>query len=200
MIVAIGRKANIENIGLEAAGVRVADGIVPVDDGCRTNVDGIYAIGDLAEKKQYAHLAQRMGLVAADNATGHAASDDRRVVPVGMYTHPEVATVGMEESQARQAGLEVRVSTFPLQASGMARVYNQTDGSVKLLATADGKIVGATIIAPRATDIIQEIALAMRKGLTVGDIAETIHAHPTFVETVHESAESWLGLPMHTLK
>lgn len=200
VIVVVGRRANLEDIGLEQAGVRVADGIVPVDESCRTNVPGVYAIGDLAEKRQYAHLAQRMGQVAADHAAGHVAGDDRSVVPVGLYTHPEVATVGLTQAQARAAGLDVRASVFPFQASGMARAHAQADGSVKLLATADGRLVGATVIGPRATDIIQELALAMRTGQTVRDVARTIHAHPTFVEAIHEAAESWLGLPVHTLR
>jgi len=193
---AVGRAANIEDIGLDAAGVRTDGGIIPVDDHCRTNVQGVYAVGDVAETRQYAHLASRMGIVAADNATGHDASDDRTVVPVGMYTHPEVAAVGLSEGQARDQCKSLRVARFPLTACGLARAYGSTEGQVKLLADADsGRILGATIIAHAATEIVQEIAVAMRGGLKVADLAETIHAHPTFAEAVAEAADVWLGLP-----
>ncbi|MBI5724262.1 MAG: dihydrolipoyl dehydrogenase [Planctomycetes bacterium] len=200
VIVAVGRKPNIDDLGLEAAGVKTDGGIIPVDDRCRTNVENIYAVGDIAERLQYAHLAHRMGIVAADNATGQPARDDRSVVPAGMYTHPEVATVGLTQSQATQKGIQAKAAAFPYQASGMARAHGETDGSIKLLAAPDGLLLGATVIGPHATDVIQEIALAIRHKMKVADVAETIHAHPTFCEGLLEAADAWLGLPIHTLK
>jgi dihydrolipoamide dehydrogenase len=147
---------------------------------------------------QYAHLASRMGVVAADNATGHAARDPRNIVPVGVYTHPEVAAVGLSEAEAAKRGQEVRVAKFHYQASGMARAYGETEGMVKLIAeTKYGEILGAVVIGQHATDVIQEIALAMKNELTVEELAVTIHPHPTFVEGVLEAAEGWLGLPVH---
>ncbi len=197
VIAAVGRKANIENIGAEDVGVELDGGIIRVDDHCRTNVEGVYAVGDVAEVRQYAHLATRMGIIAADNATGHDARDDRTVVPAGVYTHPEVAAVGLTEEQ----GENVRVSAFPLRASGIAHAYGEIDGQVKIVAdTETGKVLGSLVIGPHATDVIAEIALAMRNGLTVENIAETVHAHPTFAEAVLEASEAWLGLPLHTLK
>ncbi len=196
-IAAVGRIPNTEDIGAEDIGVELDGGIIRVDDRCRTNVDGVYAVGDAAETRQYAHLATRMGIVAADNATGNDARDDRAVVPAGVYTHPEVAAVGLTEEQ----GENVRVSVFPLRASGIAHAYGEIDGQVKIVAdTETGKILGSLVIGPHATDVIAEIALAMRHGLTVENIAETIHAHPTFAEAVLETSEAWLGLPLHTLR
>lgn len=195
VLVAVGRVANIEDIGLEQLGVAVADGIITVNDHCRTNVEGVYAVGDCAEKIQYAHLAGRMGTVAADNATGHDAADQRDVVPACIYTHPEVATVGSCEP-----GEGVTISKFPYQASGLARAHGATEGFVKLASATDsGKVLGGVVIGPHATDVVGEIALAVRHELTVTDVAETIHAHPTFVEGVCEAAEIALGLPIHTL-
>jgi len=197
-LIAVGRLPNVENIGLETVGVNLQGKVIQTDDRCRTSVAGIYAIGDCAEPRQYAHLASRMGVVAADNATGHAARDPRTIVPVGVYTHPEVATVGLSEAEAAAAGRKVRVARFFYQASGMARAYGDTEGQVKLIAGEEfGEILGAVVIGQHATDVVQEIALAMRNELTVEEVAATIHPHPTFVEGVLEAAEAWLGLAIH---
>jgi len=199
-LAAVGRPPNVENIGLETVGVKRAGTVIQADDRCRTSVEGIYAVGDCAETRQYAHLASRMGVVAADNATGHATRDPRTVVPVGIYTHPEAATVGMSEADAAKAGRKVRTSKFFYLGSGMARAYGDTEGEVKLIADADlGEILGAVVIGQHATDVIQEIALAMRHELTVEELAATIHPHPTFVEGVLEAAEAWLGVPIHAV-
>lgn len=200
MLAAVGRRAVVEEIGLRQVGVAVAGGVVKVDDRCRTNVDGVYAVGDLAETRQYAHLAARMGVVAADNATGHDTRDDRTVVPVGVYTHPEVAAVGLTERQAREQCPSLRVGRYSYQASGMAQARGTPEGQVKLYGGEQNeRILGALIVGPHATDVIQEVALAMRNGITISQLAETIHPHPTFAEGVAEAAEAWLGLPMHTL-
>jgi dihydrolipoamide dehydrogenase len=154
----------------------------------------------MAEARQYAHLASRMGIVAADNASGHPAHDKRDVVPIGVYTHPEIATVGLSEQEAREQHQNVRVARFPYKASGMAQAYHETEGMVKLIAEEEfGAILGAAVIGQHATDVIQEIALAMRNELTIEEIAETIHPHPTFTEAVGEAAEAWLGLPLHSV-
>jgi len=200
VLVAIGRVPNTEDIGLENAGVRTQNGIIPVDERCRTSVEGIYAVGDVAETRQYAHLAARMGIVAADNATGHPTTDPRTVVPAAVFTRPEIAAVGLGEKEARERYGDVRTSKFPYSASGKARISRETDGMVKISAREKtGEIIGALVIGPNAAEVIQEIALAMRRNLTVADIAETIHAHPTFVEAVCEAAEVWQGFPVHTL-
>jgi dihydrolipoamide dehydrogenase len=221
LLAAVGRAPNTADIGLEQLGVTMDGKVIRVDDHCRTSVPNIYAIGDVAETRQYAHLASRMGLVAADNAAGKDARDDRTVVPAGMYTHPEVAIVGLSEKQAvaqppsavsgNVAGITaegpdvhrdatkaaVRIVSFPQMALGMARAYGQTEGFVKIIAQADGKVLGGAIVGAHATDTIHLVAAAIRHGQTVADLAELIHAHPTFAEGVGEAAELWLGLPVH---
>lgn len=197
MLVAVGRQPNVDDLGLELAGVETADGIIPVDDHCRTNVPNIYAIGDVAERQQYAHLAAKMGGVAADNATGHETADDRRIVPIGAYTHPEIASVGLGEQLAKEEaarkGFKVRVLRYSLKNSGIAMCYDQTEGMVKLIIdNATGRILGATWIGPHATDLIHELTLAMRHELTVEQLAETIHAHPTFQEALAGAIEPWV--------
>ncbi len=194
VLVAVGRRPNVEDLGLEAAGVKTTDGLIVVDEHCRTNVANIYAIGDVAEKRQYAHLAARMGVVAADNAAGFDASDDRTVVPAGLFTHPEVASVGLTEAQAKQANPSARASAVQYQATGIGWAYAQRDGLVKLIAdTQTGKLLGALVVGYHAADVVQELALAMRHELTIAQLAETIHAHPTFVEAVAMAAEKWLA-------
>lgn len=192
-LAAVGRRANVGDIGLEATGVEVSGGVVPVDPACRTNVDGVYAVGDLAEPRQYAHLAERMGHVAGENATGGEASDDRTVVPAGVYTHPEVASVGLTRTEAKERLGKVGVYRYPYSASGMARVCGETEGQLKILADGEaGHIRGALWIGPHAVDLVGELALAMRHGLTLLDLAHTIHPHPTFEEAVAGVAEAFL--------
>ena len=200
ILVAVGRKPNIENIGLEELGIKLEAGVIKVDDHCRTNIDGIFAIGDVAEIQQYAHLASRMGIVAGDNAMGHQTRDDRAIVPAGIYTHPEAASVGLTEEQAINKHANVKISRFSYAASGMARAYDQTEGMVKIIAEGELEaILGAVVIGSHAIDVIQEISIAMKNELTVKEIAEVIHPHPSFTEAVGEAADAWLGLPLHSI-
>ncbi len=193
-LIAVGRKPNIENIGLAAAGVETKDGIIPVDDYCRTNVPNIYAVGDVAESRQYAHLASRMGVVAADNATGYECSDDRTAVPVGQFTHPEVASVGATEAQARTQHPAARAASVQYQGTGVGWAYGEKDGLVKIIAdSVTQEIYGGLIVGYHASDSLQELALAMKHGLTVQQLADTIHTHPTFVESIGFAADAWLG-------
>jgi len=192
VLVAVGRETNIADIGLRDVGVETDDGIITVDERCRTNIDNIYAVGDVAEARQYAHLADRMGVVAADNAMGHELADDRTVVPTGAYTHPEIASVGLNLAEAKASFGSARVYRYSYKTGGMALVTGQTEGQVKLIADPDsGKIYGALWIGPHATDMIVEVALAMRNGLGLKHIAETIHPHPTFQEALAVIAEAW---------
>ncbi len=200
MLVAIGRKPNTDDIGLNTVGITTDKGLIPVNARCQTSIPTIYAIGDAAVPLQYAHVASRMGIIAADNATGHPSEDKLNVVPTGIYTHPEVASVGLSEKQAKEIGEPIRIASFPYMASGMAKAYGETEGMVKLIASEKhGEILGAVIIGPHATDTIQEVALAMKNELTIEEIAHTIHPHPTFIEAIGEAAEAWLGMPLHSL-
>ena len=121
-------------------------------------------------------------------------------MPTGIYTHPEAASVGLSEMQAKKKCPNVKISKFPYTASGIAQAHGETDGLVKLMADPElGEILGAVVIGRRATDIIQEIAIAMKNELTVEEIANTIHPHPTFTEAVGEAAEGWEGFPLHSI-
>ncbi|MCP4377181.1 MAG: FAD-dependent oxidoreductase, partial [bacterium] len=192
VLVAVGRETNITDIGLEDLGVEVSDGIITVDSRCQTNIENIYAIGDVAEVRQQAHLADRMGVVAADNATGRQLCDDRTVVPVGVYTHPEIASVGLTLPQAKEQFGAARAFRYAYKNSGMALVCGQIAGQIKVIADPQsGRIYGALWIGPHATDMIAEIALAMRHDLTLEHIAQTIHPHPTFQEAAAAIADAW---------
>ncbi|HUS92423.1 MAG TPA: dihydrolipoyl dehydrogenase [Phycisphaerae bacterium] len=191
-LIAVGRRPRLEGIGLAEAGVRVECGAIAVDHRCRTSVEGVYAVGDAAEPRQYAHLADRMGRVAAENIMGVECSDDRSVVPVGVYTHPEVASVGFSLAEAKERFGRVRVLRHSYAHSSMGVVCGETAGQLKVLADGDsGRIFGATWIGPHATDMIQEFALALRLGLTLRDLHGTIHAHPTFQEAASAVADAW---------
>jgi len=197
VLVAVGREANVAEIGLEDVGVEMADGVIAVDSRCMTNIENVYAVGDAAERRQYAHLADRMGFVAAENAMGSELHDDRTVVPVGAYTHPEVASVGLSLPQAKEQFGSVRVFRYSYRNSGMAVVSGRTAGQVKVLADPDsGQIHGALWIGPHATDMIAEMTLAMRNGLTLEQIHHTIHPHPTFQEAAAGVAEAWAAQAM----
>jgi len=194
VLVAVGRRPNVDDLGLSDVGVRVAGGIIPVDDRCRTNVEDIYAVGDVAEPRQYAHLADRMGVVAGENVMGAPLADDRAVVPVGAYTHPEVASVGITLAEAREAFGKARLFRYTCAHAAMATASGQTSGKVKVVADPDsGRIYGAVWIGLRAVDMIQEFALAMRHGLTMAQLYHTIHAHPTFQEAAMGAAEGWVS-------
>jgi len=192
VLVAVGREARTGGIGLEDVGVEVAGGIIPVDGRCRTNVEGVYAVGDVAEPRQYAHLADQMGIVAAENAMGHELHDDRSVVPVGVYTHPEIASVGLDLAEAKRRFGSARAFRATYKSAGMAVACAQTEGLLKVVAAPDtGRIYGALWIGPHATDMIQEFALAIRCGLTLDQIHHTIHPHPTFQEAAATVAAAW---------
>ena len=199
-LIAVGRVPATEGLGLETIGVAMDGRLIQVDDHCRTSVPHVYAIGDCAAKLQYAHVASRMGIVAAENACGHEAADALRVVPSGVYTHPEVGLVGLSEEQAKASGVELKIVKFPLTASGMARAYGEMAGLVKLIAAAKtGELLGAVCIGPHATDVIHELAVAMRNELTVDEVAETIHAHPTLSEIVMEGVADTGGVAVHKI-
>jgi dihydrolipoamide dehydrogenase len=196
VLVAVGRQPTIDGLGLESLGVAIADGRLVVDEQCRTSVEGIYAVGDLASPKQYAHVAARMGIIAATNATGGEASDDLSLVPECIYTHPEAASVGWVDGSVE--GIACR--HVPISACGLAQAYGQMDGTVKLFVDeASGAICGGVIIAPHATELISTVTLAIRQSLSVEAFAELIWPHPTFAESLGEAAEAYLGYPLHVL-
>jgi len=163
-----------------------------------TNIPGIYAAGDAVGGIQLAHLASTEGEVAVENALGEKSVIDYRVVPRCIYTMPEVAAVGLTESQAREEGLNLRVGRFPFTANPKAVILGQPDGFIKVLSdTRSGEIFGIHIFGPQATELISEAALAMRIKATVSEISSTIHAHPTLSEAVRETALDAQGMVIH---
>jgi dihydrolipoamide dehydrogenase len=199
VLVGVGRRPNTEGLDLERAGVATNErGWVEVDDRLRTNVAGVHAIGDVTGKVLLAHVASHQGLVAAGVIAGHDERIDYRVVPAATFTHPEVASVGLTEAKAREAGHDVVVGRFPFTALGRAQTYGSTEGLVKVVADRKyGEVLGVHIIGPSASDLIPDGALAMHLEATLHDIADTIHAHPTLGESTMEATMVALGLPVH---
>lgn len=199
LLVAVGRAPVVEGLGLEEAGVRLERGFVPVDAQMRTNVEGIWAIGDLVPTPALAHVASHEGMVAADAIAGKnplPINYDRS--PSATYTWPEVAAVGLTEKKARERGHDVKVGTFPFAAVGKASVLGETDGFVKIVADKRyDEVLGVHIVGPRATELIAEACAALHLETTVEELAQTIHAHPTLAEAIGEAAHVLLGRPVH---
>jgi len=198
ILVSVGRRPNSDNLGLEAAGVRVENGIIPVDKKMRTNVAGIYAIGDVVGPPQLAHKASREAEVVAEVIAGRATEMDAQVIPSVVFTDPEIASAGLTPAEADQLGLSFAQGKFPLLALGRALANHDTDGFVKVLVeTASRRVLGVHIAANGAGDLIAEAALAIEMGSLAGDIANTIHAHPTLPEAIMEAAKAALGEAIH---
>jgi len=195
LLVAIGRVPNGGRIGAEAACVAVdARGFIAVDRQMRTNVPHIFAIGDVVGQPMLAHKATHQGKVAAEVAAGHNSGFDARVIPAVAYTDPEVAWVSLTETEARAQGITVGKGRFPWAASGRALSMARDEGLTKLLFDeATGRIVGAGVVGPGASDLIAEAALAIEMGADAADIGLTIHPHPTLVEALGFAAEAFAG-------
>ena len=195
VLVAVGRAPNGAKIGAEKAGVNVTErGFIPVDRQMRTNVPHIFAIGDLVGQPMLAHKATHEGKVAAEVAAGQKSEFVARVIPSVAYTDPEIAWVGLTESEAKKQGIKVGVGKFPHAASGRAVGIGRTEGFTKLLFDEDThRVVGGGIVAPNAGDLIAEVALAIEMGCEAADIGLTIHPHPTLSESVGMAAEVYEG-------
>ncbi|MCR5610234.1 MAG: dihydrolipoyl dehydrogenase [Clostridiales bacterium] len=198
-VVSVGRRAMTREIGLENCGIEMNRAFVVIDDHCRTNVENIYAIGDITGKIQLAHVASAQGTVAAANASGRDETMDYSIVPSCIYTNPEIAFVGLSEDKAKERGIEYSVGSYNVAGNGRSMVMNQNIGVSKLIADKNGKLIGAQLMCPRATDMIMELAEAIKLGASVKDVADTIHPHPTVSEVVMEAAHDWEGLCCHAL-
>ncbi|HEU5440050.1 MAG TPA: FAD-dependent oxidoreductase, partial [Ktedonobacterales bacterium] len=198
VLVAVGRKANPAGLdGLIRAGLAMDRDRVIANERMQTNLSGVYAIGDLVGKTMLAHVASTEGEVAAENALGHDALMDYTAVPRPIYTFPEIASVGLTEQQARERAGTVRVGKFPTVANGKALASNESEGFTKVILGEYGEILGATIFAPDATNLITEYTLAMRAELTADELIATIHPHPTYSEMLHEAVMAAEGRPIH---
>jgi dihydrolipoamide dehydrogenase len=195
VLVAVGRSPNGKVIGAESAGVRISDrGYIPVDRQMRTNVPHIFAVGDIAAPPLLAHKAMHEGKVAAEVAAGEKRAADWRVIPSVAYTDPEVAWVGLTETEARERGTAFTKGTFPWVASGRSLSLGREDGFTKLLFDPDThRVLGGGIVGTNAGELISEVALAIESGLDAADIGLTIHPHPTLTETVAGAAEAVEG-------
>jgi dihydrolipoamide dehydrogenase len=191
VLLAVGRRPNGKAIGAEAAGVSVNErGFIPVDKQQRTNVPHIHAIGDIVGEPMLAHKASYEGKIAAEVIAGHKAAFDARTIPSVAYTDPEIAWMGMTETQARARGLEIEKASFPWAASGRARAMARDEGMTKLiLDKTSRRLLGAGMVGPNAGELIAETVLALEMGADAEDIALTIHAHPTLSETTMFAAE-----------
>src|SRR6266849_147312 len=199
VLLAVGRSAYTEGLGAEEAGVKLERGRVVVDPHLRTTADHVWAIGDVIGGIMLAHVASYEGVCAVENIAGHTDRvPDYHAAPNCIYTEPEIAHVGLGEKEAKDKGLEVRVGRFPFAASGRALTLGQSEGFVKVIADAgSGKMLGAHIIGPRATDLIAEATLAIQNGLTLEQLDLTIHAHPTLPESLMEAALAAQGRAIH---
>ncbi len=202
VLIAIGFRPNVEDIGLEEAGVDLAEnGGIAVDEGMRTNVPSVYAIGDVVapENIMLAHVGSAMGVVAAETIAGHPTITlEYRMMPRCTYCQPQVASFGYTEAQARDAGYEINVGRFPFQPNGKALGLGEREGFVKIIADARyGEILGAHLVGPEVTELLPELTLARFAELTSEEIARNVHAHPTLSEAIMEAAHGVEGEPIN---
>jgi dihydrolipoamide dehydrogenase len=203
LLVATGRGPVTEGLGAEAVGLKMDRGYVVVDSLFKTSVPGISAIGDVitmgGPHYQLAHVSSMEGILLAERIAGHAVQPiNYDHVPRCTYTEPEIGSVGLTETQAKEQGHEVRVGSFPFRALARARMAGETDGFVKIVADQKyDEILGVHIIGPRATELIAEAVMALRMEVTVEELIKTIHAHPTMSEAVGEAAHAAHGAAIH---
>ncbi len=201
LVVTVGRKPYTEGLGLEAAGLSTdGRGFIEVDKQLRTSVPNIYAVGDVTGNPMLAHRATKQGEIVAEVLAGKDVACDYKTVPAVVFTDPEIATAGLMEHEAKDAGFDVKVATFPWGANGRALTLQSTDGFIKVIAdAADNQVLGVAICGPHASDLISEATLAVEMDAFVEDIGLTIHPHPTLGEAVMEAANKVLGHAIHVM-
>ena len=200
-LLATGFKPNSQDLGLEALGVRLdGRGFVEIDERMATSVPGVWAIGDVTGKLMLAHVGSAMGMVCAEAIAGvETVTLDYAMLPRATYSHPQAASFGLTEAQARARGLEVRIGRFPFQANGKALGLGDYAGWVKLVVDARyGEILGAHMVGPEVTELLPELTLAQQMELTPAEIARNVHAHPTLSEALMEAAHDAEGHAIHT--
>lgn len=198
-LIAIGVAPNSDNLGLEALGVATERGLIQIDDRMQTNVPGVYAIGDVTGKLALAHVASAQGLVAAEAIAGHETRPLNYVkMPRCTYCHPEVASVGLTEAQAREQGYEVEIGRFQFRANGKALGLNDYGGFAKVIAEAKyGEVLGVHLVGPHVTELIAGPTGMVGLETTVEELARTVHPHPTLSEAIMEAAHAALGAAIH---
>ncbi len=198
-LVAIGFKPNSENLGLEALGAKLEKGFIQIDDRMATSAAGVWAIGDVTGKTGWAHAASAQGIVCAENIAGHETVVlDYTAMPSAVYSHPQVASFGLTEKQAKEQGYELKIGRFPFIANGKALGLGDYQGFVKLVSDAKyGELLGAHLIGPEVTELLPELTLAHSMELTAEEIARNVHAHPSLSETLMEAAHGLVGGYIH---
>lgn len=192
VLLCVGRAANLEGLGLDEAGVKYEKNKILADEYLRTNIPNIYAIGDCNGGLQLAHVAAYQGRLAVENILGKNKKCDLTSVPSCIFTNPEIASIGLSEEKAMQAGFNVKIGKFNFLGLGMAHIKGQTDGFIKIVANAQNEeILGAVILGFGATELISALSLAARNKLTVSQIKETIFPHPTLSESIFEAADNF---------
>jgi len=201
VLVAIGREPVTDTVDPGAIGLEPDDaGFLPTDETGETDVDGVYAVGDVAGEPMLAHVGAAEGKVAAETIAGAPAALDHQALPAAVFTDPEIATVGMTEADAAEAGFDPVVGEFPFRASGRALTADETEGFVRVVADGDaGFVLGGQVVGPEASELIAELSLAVEVGARLEDVAGTIHTHPTLAEAVMEACENARGEAIHTL-
>ncbi|MFC7140687.1 dihydrolipoyl dehydrogenase [Halosimplex aquaticum] len=200
-LVAVGRRPVTDTLELDAVGLEPNEnGFLETDHEARTDVDHVFAVGDVAGEPMLAHKASAEGEVAAEVIAGEPSALDHQAIPAAVFTDPEIGTVGMTEAEAEEAGFDPLVGEFPLRANGRALTHGEEDGFVRVVADADSEFVlGAQVVAPEASELIAELALAVEMGAQLEDVAATVHTHPTLSEAVREACANALGEAVHTL-
>lgn len=201
VLVTVGRRPNTDELGLENIGMNMTErGLIEVDEQGLTNIPNVYAIGDIVPGFALAHKASYEGKVAAEAIAGQASVVDYNIIPEVVFSDPEVASVGLNETTAKEQGYELKIGKFNYAANGRALTMNAGEGFVKIIADAeDDMVLGAQIVGPEASNLIAEVGLAIEMNTTLEDIALTIHAHPTLGEIVMEAAEDALDRAIHQL-
>lgn len=200
VLVSAGRKPYTSGLNLEKIGVEMLEnGRIKVSDSLQTSVDGIYAIGDVAPGPAFAHKASYEGKIVAEVIAGQNPALEEEILPIAVYTEPELATVGMSAAAAKTSDRNLKISKFPLAGNGRALSLNQTEGFVRLITDQDNDnaLVGAQIAGVGAPDIISEVGFAIKNGMNAEDISLTVHAHPTVAESIMDASELALGMPIH---
>jgi dihydrolipoamide dehydrogenase len=203
VLVTVGRRPNTDGeLGLDLIHMKLTDrGLIEVDNQGRTSIPHIFAIGDIVPGLALAHKASYEAKVAAEAIAGHSNIVDYKAMPAVVFSDPEIASVGLNETEAKEKGINVAIGKFPYAANGRANSLNAGQGFVKLVGDKDsGLLLGAQIVGPEASNLIGELGLALEMAATLEDIALTIHAHPTLTEMVMDAAEGALGQPIHQLK
>lgn len=196
-LLSLGRQPYTDGLGLDRLGIATEKGAIRVNDYLQTSLENIYAVGDVTGKVMLAHVASKQGVQAVNNMFADRAPMDYDVIPSCIFTYPEIATVGVNEKQAITRGISPKVGRFYFRANGKALAMNEPNGFVKVIADENDIIIGAQIIGPHASDLIHELALAVRIKLTVADVTSTIHAHPTLSEALVEAVEDLNGRAVH---